>query len=435
MGLAEAREVMWLRSKHRPLGELLDEGYLNQARLKWAAAKAYDPNLKEAAQVLLDSLKQAPPDPAATKTAITQDAFGLKAQFDAGITMEHARATLWPFRPFRDQPMGTLVEARQLSLRDLGHAFENAWHERVRRAAAALMLARLDQAILEPPPSAGPLNVLSGGRSYPLKQQFKLTFLQGLLSGVALTVLLALIVLATGSQLLDRPSRSIADLSGRPSSGATIVLGALLVVALTTAVVWLATAVFDRIIDQLEKRIARYRQGQEGEDAVLETIRHTLDGDWTLFRNITLPGLRGADIDLVLVGPSGVWVLEVKALTGEYRNIGDRWEYRAGHRWRGSRANPSRQAQANAVRLANFLKADGIRQWVSAAVVWANQESPPIVENPTTSVWPSDRLPDELGNLWGGAPISAVTRTQIVEKLTKLCPEGDRRALATVGNQ
>ena len=62
MGLAEAREVMWLRSNQWPLGELLDEGYLNLARLQWAAAKAYDPNLKEAARVLLESQERAPSD-------------------------------------------------------------------------------------------------------------------------------------------------------------------------------------------------------------------------------------------------------------------------------------------------------------------------------------------------------------------------------------
>ncbi len=45
MGLEQARKVMWLRSNCRPLGELLDEGYLNQSRLEWAAEKAYDHSL------------------------------------------------------------------------------------------------------------------------------------------------------------------------------------------------------------------------------------------------------------------------------------------------------------------------------------------------------------------------------------------------------
>jgi hypothetical protein len=213
------------------------------------------------------------------------------------------------------------------------------------------------------------------------------------------------------------------------------VLGVLFALTVVAAFTWLAFAAFDQVMNHLDLRIARYRQGQEGEEAVLESILQTLDGNWHLFRNITLPGFKKTDIDVVLVGPPGVWVLEVKPLAGEYRNIGDRWEYKAGNRWRVSRANPSRQARRSAISLARFLKADNIRQWVSEVVVWTNQQSPLSVENPTNSVWLLDRLPDELGNLWDGAPIPAVTRTQIVEKLTKLCPEGDRRALATAGSQ
>jgi hypothetical protein len=55
MSLGEARQVRWLRSRPRPLGDLLDEGYLDTSRLQWAAEKAWDPRLKEAARVILDS--------------------------------------------------------------------------------------------------------------------------------------------------------------------------------------------------------------------------------------------------------------------------------------------------------------------------------------------------------------------------------------------
>ena len=61
MSIDEARAVMWLGNDpryHRPLGELFDEGYLNSERLKWASEKAYEPKLKQAAKVLLNSLKR-----------------------------------------------------------------------------------------------------------------------------------------------------------------------------------------------------------------------------------------------------------------------------------------------------------------------------------------------------------------------------------------
>lgn len=143
--------------------------------------------------------------------------------------------------------------------------------------------------------------------------------------------------------------------------------------------------------------------------------------------NVVLPGRNQADIDAVLVGPPGVWALEVKTFTGEYRNIGEHWEYRAGNQWKLLKASPSRQAQGNAVRLSNFFKADGLTQWVTPAVVWADSESPdesPLsVENPAVAVWRFGRLPEELGNIWQGLSMPEATQARIVEKLTALCQD------------
>ena len=61
MNIEEARKVLWLKSNHRPLGELLDEGYLTKERLEWAAQWAYNSKLKEAAQVLLEAMKNPAP--------------------------------------------------------------------------------------------------------------------------------------------------------------------------------------------------------------------------------------------------------------------------------------------------------------------------------------------------------------------------------------
>ena len=59
MNLEEARKVLWLKSNPRPLGELIEEGYLNTERLEWAAQWAYNPKLKEAAKLILESIYHA----------------------------------------------------------------------------------------------------------------------------------------------------------------------------------------------------------------------------------------------------------------------------------------------------------------------------------------------------------------------------------------
>jgi hypothetical protein len=435
MSLEEARKVMWLRNNFRPLGELLDEGYLNQARLEWAATKAYDLRLKQAAQVLLDWQKETKSEATIDKTTTTLTARVLDEPVPVGITMEKARTTKWPFPPFKDQPMGRLVETRQLSLKDLGYAAENAWDERVRLSAMALMLWRMNQAVKEPTPSAGPLNVVSGGRSYAERQQFHLTLLEGLLLGFVSALVGYLSIWLITRQPSGNTSKPLSELFVSPSSIVSFVLALTLVLGLFGALAWAFNFLFNQIMNRLDKAIENHRKGQDGEDRAVEVLRQTLDGDWSLFRNIALPGRKRTDLDVVLVGPPGVWVLEIKTLARDYRNIGDRWEYRAGNSWKLSGNNPSRQANDNAIRLKNFLKADGIKQWVTPAVVWANPESTLMVENPAIAVWSIDRLPDEVGNIWHGESVSEVTRNQITEKLTRLCQEQEARESRSFGHR
>jgi hypothetical protein len=421
MSLEEARSVLWLRNNHRPLGELLDEGFLNQSRLEWAATKAYDPKLKQAAAVLLDwvkrtSLASVPQKPPASSPSRAEPL----PTVDAGITIEQARATLWPFKLFKNQPMGALLDTQQLSLRDLVYAIENAWDERVRRAAIVLMAVCLNQVVKEPPPFAGPLRVVSGGRSYALRSELLLILISGVVSGAVFLLAGLLLVQQVIRLTTSHPGKELAEVVASPAK----VIASIIVLALGGGVYWLLNYLLKLAFGKLNKQIDNYRKGQEGEDQVVEVMRQNLDGNWTLFRNVTLPGRNKADIDAVLVGPPGVWALEIKMLTGEYRNIGEHWEVRAG-KWKLLRSSPSRQAQDNAVRLSSFFKADGLTQWVTPVVVWANRESPLSVENPTVAVWTFDRLPEELGNIWQSQTMPESTRACIIEKLTVLCQERD----------
>ena len=413
MNIEEAKKVLWLKSNPRPIWELLNEGYLNQSRLEWAAEKAYDPALKEAAKLLLNWQKQTTSQVGADKKTSLPSGI----QLPSGASLDQARATLWPFSPFKGQPMGTLVETKQLSIKDLGFAIENAWDERVRKAAMVLMLVCLDQVINEPEASAGFLNIVSGGRSYTKHRQFQLALIEGILFGIALTLSFMMFIDAVTKQPSNQTVRPISELFASP----LYILILVLVLSFGLGLAWLAWFLFDQMIKRIDKQIENYRKGEEGENKAAEIMGRVLDGNWILFRNIILPGRKKTDLDAVLVGPAGVWVLEVKTFTGAYRNIGEQWEYRIGNRWNLYKKSPSRQAKNNAVRLSEFFKADHVSQWVNAAVVWANQESPLTVENPSTAVWSLDRLPDELGNIWHGNPIPEAQRKQIIDKLTKLC--------------
>ena len=300
MSVEEARSVLWLRNNHRPLGELLDEGYLNEHRLAWAAEKAYDLNLRKAASVLLQWLRHNPVSLHDTSDSSTTA--GPLPAIQAGIPLQQARATRWPFKPFKDQPMGTLVDTQQVGLKDLVYAIENAWDERVRQAAIVLMALRLNQVVKEPPAPAGPLRVVAAGRSYSERKQFFWTSVQGMFIG-ALGVLWILGFVYVIQSALSRPSGPNASALTSPAG----IIALAILVAVTLGAGWLTNRALDLAFAKMDQQIDNYRKGQEGEDRLVEAMRHSLDGTWTLFRNITLPGRNQGDIDLVLVGPTGVW--------------------------------------------------------------------------------------------------------------------------------
>lgn len=78
------------------------------------------------------------------------------------------------------------------------------------------------------------------------------------------------------------------------------------------------------LLEYLVQGRDQYRQGRRGEEAAVKALQQHLDGRWTLFRNVVLPGDR-ADIDGVLVGPAGVYALEIKSYSGRFKVRGDRW--------------------------------------------------------------------------------------------------------------
>jgi hypothetical protein len=416
MGLEEARQIPWLSSRPKPLGELLDEGYLDTSRLEWAAEKAYNPRLKEAARVLLDwHVGRSKAGDGPGKSPVTPSIS--KQPIRVGISLEDARSTPWPFGTLKGQPMGMLSETRRVSLKDLAYLVENAWEDRVRRAAGALIAIRLDQDLEEPPPPAGMIRVVAGKRSFAEGRQLSLAFLEGVIGGALFAISAGYFVIT----LLQRrtPAHPRITLDQVFSSPESIVAFAI-VLTIVAGVLFVAFLAPHLVFNRIDRRIEAYRRGEEGEEKIVEKARRALDGTWSLFRNVVLPGRRRADLDIVLVGPPGVWTLEVKALVGKYKNVGDAWGYRAGNRWKRMRKNPTRQARNGAIALAEFLRADGIKTYVSAAVAWANEDGHISVEDPIVPVWTIDRLEDELGNLGNGQRLEVTAQERIVEKLTRL---------------
>jgi hypothetical protein len=418
MNIEEARRVYWLRNKHETLGKLLDEGYLTRSKLEWAASKAYNAELREAARLLLEELIASKPEMAPAPAAPVPE----KKEIPLNMTLNEARAVAWMLPPHKGLPIGSLMDSGKISLKDLAYAAENAWEEKVRQAARALMLVRLEQLVKEPAPSAGFAHLVSSGRSYAERQQLRLSMLEGAaLGGFLGAAIMFLIWQFPINSRSGGNTHSFVDVISDPIG----ILALIIVLVLTILAIWLISKMMDQLTKRLERQVQEYRQGQEGEESVVQRMLQALDGNWHLFRNVRLPGRNRGDLDLVLLGPPGLWALEVKNLRGHYRNRGEDWEYRHDKDWRKAKASPSKQASNNAIRLANFLKADGLQTYVQSAVVWANSEAGLDVENPAVAIWKYERLAEDLGNIWQVERIPEAERSKIINKLTKLCEHQD----------
>lgn len=158
-------------------------------------------------------------------------------------------------------------------------------------------------------------------------------------------------------------------------------------------------------LDRIQKEIQNYKTGIAGEQKALQTLEKLLDERWTLFTNVDLPDKKG-DIDGVLVGPSGLYVLEIKAFSGKYRNHGLNWQYRSRFSgWKQADRNPSAQARANAQRLHDFLlRTAELDQWVEPRVFWTGEYLQ--IEQPAVPIWLL-RSPDRIAkDLQQGRPIA-----------------------------
>lgn len=170
------------------------------------------------------------------------------------------------------------------------------------------------------------------------------------------------------------------------------------------AILLLASAVAFLRAWRLGGVAARWRAGARGEDALEQTLQRYLGDEYTLYRNLRLPGRRG-DLDGVLLGPPGLVLLENKAYGGEFVLFGDRW-YRAtgpgGRDLRAWHGSPTAQADRNRRHLAAWLArrdAALAATPLHAVVVLSSGRVRERHGAPSAPVVPLDELPDYLRRL------------------------------------
>ncbi len=148
----------------------------------------------------------------------------------------------------------------------------------------------------------------------------------------------------------------------------------LLLIPLPPIIAFIITAFRKRELDILVAGIA----GEQNSAKLISALPDSYCGFQNL--NVTFDG-KQSEIDLTVVGPTGIFIIEVKNLNGTV--VGDyqsnKWTQhkigRGGTPYSKQFYSPVKQVGTHIYRLANFLRQNGIREYVNGCVYFANYES------------------------------------------------------------
>ncbi|MES1933289.1 hypothetical protein T35B1_11797 [Salinisphaera shabanensis T35B1] len=128
------------------------------------------------------------------------------------------------------------------------------------------------------------------------------------------------------------------------------------------------------------------RVGYRGEMTVVRRISGVLPEGYALFNQLAVPNPRSrtgaTEIDAIVLGPTGITVIEVKSNRGTVIAGSDLDRYwpvrkvgRKGTVYYAQMRNPVRQATRQACALRHYLKSRGINVWVDALVVAGSRKT------------------------------------------------------------
>ncbi len=110
-------------------------------------------------------------------------------------------------------------------------------------------------------------------------------------------------------------------------------------------------------------------KGDKGEKIVSRHIE-SLPAGYYIFDDVTIPNGRG-NIDHLVIGPTGIFVIETKNYSGSFQIYGDKWKRRNGFSYSPIKSAPGRQAKINSRDLNELLNSKKVvkrKIWVNAVV-------------------------------------------------------------------
>ncbi len=170
------------------------------------------------------------------------------------------------------------------------------------------------------------------------------------------------------------------------------------------------------------KSYLNYSKGLQGEQVIIEALQNLPDS-YYLINDVNLPKGYG-NIDHVVLGTNGIFIIETKNFEGEIRCEGDNW-YKYKDTWEIPEEHeiksPSKQVKRNALKLKQYIESKKIfskslRLWVEGMVVFSHDNVILRCNNPTVPVFKVNQLCNYILNKGSRIKFSS----QELEKVAKI---------------
>lgn len=311
-----------------------------------------------------------------------------------GITELQARTVIWPFRG-RNRPIGVLLDEKEIDLRDVAWAAENAYDSNIQKASRTILLSSIFKNRVKEPQK--PVTIIEGIDNTGYHERMAI-LKTGILMGILILISILIIVLPLTNRFFNYINN--------------YALGVICLLGMIFAILVYKPAA------KSVNEFVNYRLGREGERKVVDLLRASLYSPWAVIHGFEFPNRKWGDADIILLGPGGIWCFEVKSYSSQTRNIGEKWQYRSRFGWRNMSKNPTKQAQRNAMRVKDYLESQDVRtRWVQPVIVWAGDEKNLSLEDPLVPVWTLSDIGNKLEEFWRKQQLSDEQISNVVNVL------------------
>ena len=144
----------------------------------------------------------------------------------------------------------------------------------------------------------------------------------------------------------------------------------------------------------------------EAQSAIIKYFDRQLEKGYTLIRNMPL-GQSGIVIPMILIGPTGIYVIEVSHLRGRYEARGDTWNVESGDEYKPAPVNLIQRTMRMARALQAYIERQGVRIPVTIDPVLIAGDPGLHIESvrPAIKVMMIDGIKAFVSGLLSGSPV------------------------------